>query len=97
MKSMLAVASLLVLAACAGAPSSGRIDWSCDGGAAFSLRYDRRGAADVFAGGQTYVLPPVQSGSGARYSDGAVEYWERQGGATLTGAAGGPYTNCRRG
>jgi membrane-bound inhibitor of C-type lysozyme len=39
----------------------------------------------------------VQAASGARYSDGAVEYWEHGGGATLNGARGGPYNNCRRG
>ena len=55
------------------------------------------GAAEVFAGGQVYRLPQAQSGSGARYSNGSVEYWEHQGQATLTGAQGGPYANCSRG
>jgi len=54
-------------------------------------------AAEVFAGGQLYNLPVAQSGSGARYSNGAVEYREHQGQATLNGAVGGPYTNCRHG
>lgn len=93
----LALLSAFALAACATpAPQSGdRIDWSCDRGAAFSLRYNAQGEAEVFAGGQLYRLPSATSGSGARYANGSVEYWEHQGRATLNGAAGGPYTNCR--
>jgi membrane-bound inhibitor of C-type lysozyme len=73
------------------------MDWRCDGGAAFSARVSTSGTAEVFAGGQTYSLPHVQATSGAKYSNGSVEYWERGGEATLGGARGGPYNNCRRG
>lgn len=99
MKKLALAAALLVLAACASTGSGGpRSDWRCDGGAAFSARIDASDArAEVFAAGQTYSLPHVQAASGARYSDGAVEYWEHGGGATLNGARGGPYNNCRRG
>ncbi|MDX2275209.1 MAG: MliC family protein [Hyphomonadaceae bacterium] len=99
MKKTFAALALLALAsACASSGSSGpRTDWSCAEGRAFSLRYNAQGAAEVFAAGRTYTLPQVQSGSGARYSDGAVEYWEHSGEATLNGAFGGPYANCRRG
>jgi membrane-bound inhibitor of C-type lysozyme len=98
MKKLLALAAFATLAACASAPTgaSGRTDWRCDGGAAFSVRFSGE-TAEVFAGGQVYRLPVAQSGSGARYSNGAVEYWEHQGEATLNGAQGGPYSNCRRG
>ena len=97
MKTLLALSAIAFLAACAGtAGSAGRTDWRCDGGAAFSVRFPG-GAAEVFAGGQVYRLPQAQSGSGARYSNGSVEYWEHQGQATLTGAQGGPYANCSRG
>jgi membrane-bound inhibitor of C-type lysozyme len=96
MKKILSLAALVVLGACSTTQSGGpRADWRCDGGAAFSVRFDGD-AAQVFAGGQLYNLPVAQSGSGARYSNGAVEYWEHQGEATLNGAQGGPYTNCRR-
>ncbi len=98
MKKLALVAALLGLAACASTGSGAggpRTDWRCDGGAAFSVRFAGENA-EVFAGGQTYSLPVAQSGSGARYSNGAVEYWEHQGEATLNGAAGGPYTHCRR-
>jgi membrane-bound inhibitor of C-type lysozyme len=99
MKKILAGAALLVLAACGTTQSTGgpRVEWRCDGGAAFSMRLDAQGNASVFAGGQLYTLPGVVAGSGTRYTNGAVEYWEHGGEATLNGAQGGPYTNCRRG
>lgn len=93
-----AISALLLafaLSACA-TTVGGRMDWTCDGGAAFSVRIKSTGRAEVFAGGQVYNLPHVEAASGARYSDGTVEYWERAGQATLTGARAGPYNNCRR-
>ncbi|MBL8544239.1 MAG: MliC family protein [Hyphomonadaceae bacterium] len=97
MKRLALAAALLGLAACASSmgPGGPRSDWRCDNGAAFSVRFAGNNA-EVFAGGQTYSLPVAQSGSGARYSNGAVEYWEHQGEASLNGAAGGPYTHCRQ-
>lgn len=97
MNKLIFLAGLSLLAACAtpGEPISGRMDWRCSGGAAFSARITSAGA-EVFAGGQTYRLPRAEAASGARYANGSVEYWERGGTATLNGAAGGPYENCRR-
>lgn len=96
MKTLLLAAALVTLSACATGGSIGnRLDWRCNGGAAFSARIKSSGGAEVFAGGQIYRLPHVEGASGARYSNGAVEYWERGGEATLSGAAGGPYNNCR--
>ena len=97
MKKLLLAAALAALAGCATStgPAGPRMDWRCDGGAAFSARITSDGAA-VFAGGQLYNLPHVQAGSGARYSNGSVEYWERGGEASLNGAHGGPYANCHR-
>lgn len=99
MKKLLATAALLALAACASAPAgdTARVDWRCDNGAAFSSRIKASGAAEVFAGGQVYTLPGVVAGSGTRYTNGTVEYWEHGGEAMLNGAHGGPYSNCRRG
>lgn len=96
MKQLLAILSLAALAACAAQQTGGpRTDWRCDGGAAFSIRFTE-GSAEAFAGGQVYTLPQAQSGSGTRYTNGTVEYREHQGQASLNGARGGPYTNCRR-
>jgi membrane-bound inhibitor of C-type lysozyme len=78
-----------------GAPIGHLVRWRCDGGASFGVSFTTTGAR-VAAGGENYALPHVQ-GSGARYSNGSVQYWERGGSATLTGARGGPYTNCRHG
>lgn len=98
MKKLLLLTAAITLSACAttsGGALGNRVDWRCDGGAAFSLRYTPE-RAEVFAGGQVYRLPAVQAASGERFSNGAVEYWEHGGEAMLNGAAGGPYTNCRR-
>lgn len=64
MKKLIALAALVALSACASAPTPGgpRMDWRCDGGAAFSARISGGGAAEVFAGGQTYTLAHAQSG-----------------------------------
>jgi len=68
--------------------------WRCAGGSSFAVYYDKDGSAVVTAASQKYVLPRAISGSGARYADGEVEFWEHQGKATLSGAAGGPYREC---
>ena len=98
MKKYFILASIAALTACTttSGGAGARIDWRCDGGAAFSMRLTNEGNAEVFAGGQTYTLPGVIAGSGTRYTNGTVEYWEHGGEAMLNGAAGGPYTNCRR-
>ena len=96
MKYALLLAAALALSACAGAGAAGRTDWRCDGGKAFSVRLNAAGAAEVFAAGQTYTLPGVIAGSGTRYTNGAVEFWEHGGQAMLNGAFAGPYENCRR-
>lgn len=94
----LALAAWLLLSACAttdgATPTTQRVEFRCDHGAAFSVRYNDQGGADVFAGGQTYTLPGVPAASGTRYTNGTVEFWEHHGDAMLNGAAGGPYTEC---
>ena len=99
MKKHLALAALFALGACTTMGQGGngaQIQWRCDNGAAFSMHLNAQGAAEVFAGGRTYTLPGVPAGSGTRYTDGTVEYWEHGNEAMLNGAAGGPYANCRR-
>lgn len=89
----------LALTACQSAhqlDEGERLNWRCDADKAFSLRYVA-GAVEVFASGQTHRLEPVQAGEGERrYSNGAVTYAEAGGRASLTGAYGGPFENCRR-
>ncbi|MFZ2031324.1 MAG: MliC family protein [Vitreimonas sp.] len=98
MRQLLVLASFAALAACttSGGAATGQTQWRCDGGAAFSMHLTNEGNAEVFAGGRTYSLPGVVAGSGTRYTDGTVEYWEHGNEAMLNGAAGGPYTNCHR-
>lgn len=100
MRTAFAIFALATLSACASAPATGTAgpqqQWRCDHGAAFSFHMTAEGNAEVFAGGQTYSLPATQSADGNRYSNGAVEYWEKGDSAMLNGAPGGPYENCHR-
>ena len=98
MNKFLVLATFISLAACttSGGSNSQQIQWRCDGGAAFSMHLNGQGHAEVFAGGHTYDLPGVAAGSGTRYTDGTVEYWEHGDQAMLNGAVGGPYANCHR-
>jgi membrane-bound inhibitor of C-type lysozyme len=84
----------LGLLGCSTVAKPDRFTFACASGSSFTVSYDGKGAAMVEAGGKSYTLPSALSGSGARYSDGSVEFWEHQGKATLTGAVGGPYEAC---
>jgi|CXWL01.1.fsa_nt_gi hypothetical protein len=92
----LCVIAMLALAACNGGPSrlrGDRIDWRCDHGSAFSIRINTQmRQAEVFAAGRIYRLDFLETG----YSNGEVRYVEQGGVASLVGAFGGPYNNCRR-
>lgn len=92
----LCLVAVLALSGCAGGMSAmrgDRIDWRCDGGAAFSVRVNEAThKAEVFAGGRVYRLDQI----GAGYSNEQVRYIDQGGSASLMGANGGPYDNCRR-
>lgn len=96
LKPLVALA-LLFAVSCAApdVPTGDTWTWRCDNGVTFTSRNTTGGNSEVVAGGQTYRLPGVIAGSGVRYFDGQVEYWEHGGEAMLNGAAGGPYENCR--
>lgn len=98
-RSLLLGAALLALAACQSAQNLNegeRLNWRCDGGKDFSLRY-AAGAPEIYVSGQTHRLPPVPGAEGERrYSDGAATYIEADGRASLTGVHNGPFENCRR-
>ncbi len=79
-----------------GAPQGETFNWTCPGGATFSVRYTDANWAIVEAGGRTYNLPGVIAASGARYAAHGVEYWEHHGEAMLHGARGGPYEQCQQ-
>ncbi|HEV7694262.1 MAG TPA: MliC family protein [Hyphomonadaceae bacterium] len=69
----------------------------CPAGKTFSVSYDEGfTTATVKSGADTYKLPAVISGSGTRYSDGKVEFWEHQGEAMLNGTPGGDSGSCPR-
>jgi membrane-bound inhibitor of C-type lysozyme len=50
------------------------------------------GRARLVAGDETYELPHVTAASGARFSDGKVDWWEHGGKAELS--RGGASTEC---
>jgi membrane-bound inhibitor of C-type lysozyme len=83
---------VLTLPACT---SVREFNWHCASGASFTLHYDSRQQAIVSANEQVYVLPAALAASGARYSDGTVEYWEHQGEATLRGIPGARFEHCK--
>lgn len=92
----IASALLVLVSGCAGGLSAvrgERLDWRCASGSAFSIRiHQAERKAEAFAAGRIYRLDYVETG----YSNGEVRYFEQAGLASLTGAHGGPYDNCRR-
>ena len=102
MRSLIPLAALLALGACASPPPAPdpaigeNIVWRCEGGVTFAMRLTAGGNAEVVAGGKTYWLPAKKAASGGRYTDGKVEFWEHGAEAMLRGAAGGPYSKCAR-
>jgi membrane-bound inhibitor of C-type lysozyme len=112
MKRILALACVLGLAACSPQGQPAKADakpaeaaatdaevftYVCASGKTFSVTYDEGfTTATVKADSGTYKLPAAISGSGARYSDGKIEFWEHQGEAMLNGAPGGDSGSCPR-
>jgi len=88
-----AAAGALALVACSS--HTHEFTWACEGNTSFTLQIDDKDTAIITAAGHTYVLPQIEAASGSRYSDGAVEYREHQGEATLSGA-GAAYGHCHR-
>lgn len=102
MRRLLVLSGLLSLGGCASAMPQDATDapmaYACEGGKRFTAAYDLKGdKARVSAGGTSYVLRHVRSGSGARYAKGGVELSTKGVEALLDGAAGGPYRACRTG
>jgi membrane-bound inhibitor of C-type lysozyme len=102
LKVMLAAGALLALAGCASVAPQDATDapqtYACAGGKSFTAAYDLAGdKVSVNAGGRTYSLPHVSSGSGAKYAGGGVALFSKGDMAMLDGAAGAPYRNCRTG
>lgn len=102
LKVMLAAGALLALAGCASVAPQDATDapqtYACVGGKSFTAAYDLAGdKALVTAGGRTYSLPHVRSGSGAKYARDGVELFSKGDTAMLDGAAGGPYRDCKTG
>ena len=92
-KTALLSVALIALAGCVSHDFSEgeRTNFRCAGDKEFSYR-EVAGALEVFAGGETTRLAPAGEG----YANERVTLVESGGGATLTGAIGGPYENCRR-
>lgn len=112
MKKSFAAALLLVLAGCSSLPhvdlpdmpsvprfglgggaEGERIAWRCASGAHFTARVNAEARqAQVRAGFRTYRLEQTSEG----YSNGRITFIEQGGMASLSGANGTRYTNCRK-
>lgn len=102
MRTAIALVGLLALGGCASVMPEDATDapmtYACAGGKRFTAAYAMKGdKARVAAGGTSYSLPHVRSGSGARYARAGVELFTKGDEARLDGAAGGPYRDCRTG
>jgi hypothetical protein len=93
-KSVFLAVSLLALGGCVSHnfEEGERTNYRCAGDKEFSYR-EVAGALEVFAGGETNRLTRSTDG---QWANERVTLSESGGGATLTGAIGGPYENCRR-
>jgi hypothetical protein len=93
-KSALLAVALLALGGCVSHNFSEgeRTNYACAGDKEFSYR-EVAGALEVYAGGETNRLTPAADG---QWANERVALVESGGGATLTGANGGPYDQCRR-
>jgi membrane-bound inhibitor of C-type lysozyme len=76
------------------APRTVTVRYNCEDGGTVTVAYvqDEKGGATVTAGGKTYELKHVPSGSGARYSDGTTEWWNK--GRNGLYSRGGKTTEC---
>lgn len=75
--------------------SNATVSYFCADGRRLTVTYVNDlepGSARVVVAGNTYVLPQVVSGSGARYSDGKVTWWNLGREGTLE--LGAPATQC---
>lgn len=93
-KSAVLLVASLALAGCVHHDLSEgeRTNFRCAGDKTFSYR-ESAGALEVFAGGETTRLAPTGDD---QYANERVTLAMDGGRATLTGANGGPYDNCRR-
>ncbi len=104
-RGILATMSVLALSACASSPFPTAADatdaaqtYACAGGKSFTAACDLKGErVSVSAGGRAYSLRHVPSGSGVKYARDGVELHAKGTEATLDGASGSPYRDCRTG
>jgi membrane-bound inhibitor of C-type lysozyme len=99
MRPLVVALAALALSGCATTapqlPDGERFAYACAGSKAFAVAYDKGFTyAVVTTDRARYQLPAAMAASGARYSDGRVEFWEKGPEAMLNGAAGGPYNEC---
>ena len=71
-----------------------RSQWRCAEGKGFSTRRVNE-AVEIYVAGQSFTLAP--GAEAGVFSNDAIVLTLRAGRASLTGAYGGPYADCRRG
>jgi hypothetical protein len=89
---MLSAILLLAVAPSAVTPAE-QLNFVCEGGRRFSVRYEEAKATITTAAG-SYVLPQRKSGIGRKFLTDEVAYIQDGDMAVLVGAAGGPFVRC---
>lgn len=89
----MALAGLLLLAACAAPAPRGPFVFDCGAAGRLSVTYPDAAGMIARLGGQEARLTLLPSGSGARYGGAGREVWEHQGEALVTwGEGAAPFT-----
>ncbi|WP_323752529.1 MliC family protein [Marinobacter sp.] len=83
--SLLALASALLISACAGIPSSVTQNYQCESGKTVAVSYRTSDTAEVDYKGNSYDMSIAVSGSGARYVGGGIEWWVKGSGSDAEG------------
>jgi len=91
MRAAAAVQALLLLAACSSAPQPR--EYLCEGGAHFTVS-GGDDSVTLVLNGQSHRLPRVHSGSGEKYTDRRLLFWDKGKEAILAGSDHG-MVHCR--
>ncbi|GEM_PF-5892017 len=88
-----ATAITLLLASCAATPPSK--SYHCESGARFEVHGGDDSVTLTLPDGRPHTLPRVRSGSGVKYTDRHLLYWDQGGGRAVLAGSNHGMTHCR--